>query len=107
MLFSTLSVVDADNFEVKGLVSASLVIGISYFKDFGASLRDVFGGRCKGYEEEFNRAREYALASIERKCIELGGNAVYGLRVEIEPVGPKNSMFLVSACGTAVKVVNF
>ena len=106
MLFSTLSVIDSDNIEVKGLVSSELVMGISYFKDFGASFRDVFGGRCKSYEEEFARAREYALVSLERKSIDLGGNAVYGLKIEIEPVGPKNSMFLVSAYGTAVKVLN-
>lgn len=103
MLLSTLSVVD-EKCSVKGMVSAEIVIGISYFKDFGASLRDVFGGRCKAYEQEFERAREYVLGSIERKAVEMGGNAVYGLKFEVEPVGPKNAMFLISAHGTAVKL---
>ena len=103
MLMSTLSVDNMAGIEIKGVVSANIVMGISYFKDFGASLRDVFGGRCKSFEAEFDNAREYVLSEIERKAFELGGNAVHGLRVEIEAVGPKNSMFLISAYGTAVR----
>lgn len=103
MLMSTLSVDNMSDIDIKGIVSANMVIGISYFKDFGASLRDVFGGRCKSYEQEFDNAREYVLAELERKAVELGGNAVHGIHVEIEAVGPKNSMFLISAYGTAVR----
>ena len=40
-----------------GLVSGEAVAGINALKDMGAGLRNVFGGRSQGYEEELVRAR--------------------------------------------------
>lgn len=103
-MFSTLSP-DClpGNYDIKGLVSADVVIGISYFKDFRASFRDIFGGRCKSYENEFAEGRAYVLSELGKEALRLGADKVCGLRIEIEPIGPKGAMFLIMAYGTAVK----
>ena len=35
-----------------GMVSGETIAGVNVFKDFGASLSNMFGGRASQYEEE-------------------------------------------------------
>ena len=41
----------------QGIVFGEVVSGVNMFKDLGAGLRNMFGGRSQGYEEELMRAR--------------------------------------------------
>ena len=41
--------------EYKGLVSGEVIFGMNFLKDFGASLRDFFGGRTDSYEKAMLR----------------------------------------------------
>jgi len=44
----------------QGIVFGEVVSGVNMFKDLGAGLRNMFGGRSQGYEEELMRARNNA-----------------------------------------------
>ena len=45
----------------QGIVFGEVVSGVNMFKDLGAGLRNMFGGRSQGYEEELMRARNEAI----------------------------------------------
>ena len=64
-------------------------------------MRNIFGGRSSGYEEELTKAREEALAEMENRAAALGGNAIIGVDIDYEVLGQGN-MLMVSASGTAV-----
>ena len=46
----------------------------------GASLRNIFGGRSKGYEDELLTARENALEEMKTRAANLGANAIIGVK---------------------------
>ena len=47
--------------EYKGIVTGQVVNGVNFIKDFGASIRNIVGGRSAGYEEELESARQAAI----------------------------------------------
>ena len=53
-------------------------------KDLGAGLRNFFGGRSAGYEEELQKARGEALAELEQRAGAMGANAVIGVDIDYE-----------------------
>ncbi|HUS82444.1 MAG TPA: heavy metal-binding domain-containing protein [Dehalococcoidia bacterium] len=85
-----------------GIVTGEAILGANLFKDFGASIRDVVGGRSAGYEKDLKKARETALAEMQEAAEALGANAVVGIDIDYETL--KGSMLMVTASGTAVKV---
>ena len=91
--------------EYRGLVTGEVVAGINVVKDIGAGLRNLFGGRIKGYEDEIVQARSEALKELEARAAEMGANAVIGVRIDFDPIGGDgNNMLLVTVTGTAVVV---
>ena len=90
--------------EYKGIVFGEVITGINMFKDIGASLRNIVGGRSQGYEEELTKARNEALAEMEQRAAAVGANAVVGVDIDYEVLGTDNGMLMVSASGTAVVV---
>ena len=91
--------------EYRGLATGEVVAGINVVKDIGAGLRNLFGGRIKGYEEEIVQARDEALKELEARAAEMGANAVIGVRIDFDPLGGDgNNMLLVTVTGTAVVV---
>ena len=91
--------------EYRGLVTGEVVAGINVVKDIGAGLRNLFGGRIKGYEDEIIQARSEALKELEARAEEMGANAVIGVRIDFDPIGGDgNNMLLVTVTGTAVVV---
>lgn len=91
--------------EYKGIVSGEVVAGVNFIKDFGASIRNIVGGRSGGYENELNDARIKALREMEIRAQQLGANAVVGVDIDYETFG-NAGMVMVSASGTAVVVKN-
>ena len=91
--------------EYKGIVTGEIVAGINFIKDFGASIRNIIGGRSAGYEEELVEARNNALREMEAKAAQIGANAVVGVKVDYESFG-NAGMIMVIATGTAVVVQN-
>ncbi len=90
--------------EYKGIVFGEVISGVNMFKDIGAGLRNIFGGRSQGYEEELQAARDSALAEMEQRAMRLGANAVVGVDVDYEVLGADNGMLMVSVSGTAVVI---
>lgn len=88
----------------KGLVAGEAILGANLFRDLFASIRDIVGGRSGAYEKVLNDARETAVAEMTDKAADFGGNAVIGVDIDYETVGPNGSMLMVTAAGTAVVV---
>ena len=91
--------------EYKGLATGEVVAGINFLKDLGAGLRNFFGGRSQGYEDEIIQARAEALKELEARASAMGANAVIGVRIDFDGLGSNgNIMLLVTVTGTAVVV---
>lgn len=86
----------------KGIVFGEVITGVNMFRDLGAGLRNIFGGRSEGYEEELMNAREQAINEMAERAGKLGANAVVGVDVDYEILGSDNGMLMVSVSGTAV-----
>jgi len=106
MILTTTHTLENKNItEYLGLVSGEAIIGANLFKDLFASITDIVGGRSGSYESVLKEAKENALKEIEENAQRLGANAVVGIDLDYETIGNRGSMLMVSASGTAVKVV--
>lgn len=85
-----------------GMVSGETIAGVDAFKDFGASLVNVFGGRASQYEEEIGNAATTAVNEMCIRAQSIGANAVVGVHVDYFTVGADNGMLAAIATGTAV-----
>ena len=85
-----------------GIVTGEAIMGANIFKDLFAGIRDIVGGRSATYERELRRARDVAIEEMTANAESLGANAVIGVDVDYETVGPNGSMLMVSVSGTAV-----
>ena len=90
--------------DYRGIVTGETIVGANIFRDFMASITDIVGGRSGKYENVLARAREEALAEMQARAGELGGNAVVGVDLDYEVLGQNGSMLMVSASGTAVRL---
>lgn len=91
--------------EYKGFATGEVVAGINFIKDIGAGIRNLFGGRVQGYEDEIIQARAEALKELEVRAAAMGANAVIGVRIDFDALGSNgNNMLLVTVTGTAVVV---
>ena len=54
------------------------VLGVNAFKDIGAGMGNIFGGRSKSYENELASGVSDALAELEQQAAQLGADAVLG-----------------------------
>lgn len=85
-----------------GIVSGETIIGANIVKDFFASITDIIGGRSGKYEKVLREAKEIALRELQLEAEKLGANAVIAVDLDYETIG--DSMMMVSASGTAVKI---
>ena len=65
ILTTTPSVEGRTIVEYKGIVFGEVISGVNFFKDFGASIRNIIGGRSSSYENELLSARTKALKELE------------------------------------------
>lgn len=105
MIITTTNFIEGETIkEYKGIVFGEVIVGIDIFTDLGAGLRNIFGGRSQGYEDELMHARRQALEELEQRALAAGGNAVVGVDIDYEVLGANNGMVMVSASGTAVVI---
>ena len=90
--------------EYKGVVFGEVIAGVNFIKDFTASIRNIVGGRSGSYEEELIKARTQAMDEMANRAYILGADAVVGIDIDYEVLGPNNGMLMVTASGTAVKL---
>ena len=87
-----------------GIVFGEAILGANVLRDLLAQILDIVGGRSGAYEAELRRARETALAEMAEAARRLGADAVVGVDLDYEVLGSGNSMLMVTASGTAVKL---
>jgi uncharacterized protein YbjQ (UPF0145 family) len=103
MLVSTTNAIDGKPVaQYLGVVAGESILGANIFRDIGAQIRNITGGRAAGYEKELRKARETAIEEMSQAARELGADAVIGVDIDYETVG--GSMLMVTAAGTAVKL---
>ena len=104
ILTTTPSVQGHDIIEYKEIVFGEVITEVNFIKDFGAGLRDFFGGRAQGYERELISAREETMREMENRAKSIGANAIVGIDLDYDVLGETGSMMMVTASGTAVVI---
>jgi uncharacterized protein YbjQ (UPF0145 family) len=103
MLITTTPTIEGKRIrEYRGIVTGEAILGANIFRDVFAGIRDIVGGRSAGYEKELRTARETALAEMAANAQQLGANAIVGVDLDYEVLGPNNGMLMVSVSGTGV-----
>ncbi|MBD2441515.1 YbjQ family protein [Nostoc sp. FACHB-110] len=89
-----------------GIVTAEVVYGSNFLRDFLASIRDVIGGRTGSYERLFEEGQRKAIAELEQRAQRLGANAVIGIEIDTGTINVDQSgvLMLITATGTAVRM---
>ena len=90
--------------EYRGIVFGEVISGVNFFKDFGASIRNIIGGRSSAYENELLSARTKALKELEERARSMGADAIVGIDIDYEVLGEGGGMLMVTVSGTAVKL---
>ena len=89
------------------LVSGAVVISSDYFKQFVASLRSIIGGRFRGYESLFDRARREAIIRMKEDARKAGFSLIVNVKFATTSLsgGRQGAMpaFELFAYGTALR----
>jgi len=88
--------------EYLGIVTGETIIGANFIKDFFAGIRDIVGGRSGSYEKVLREAKNSTMSELEERAKQSGANAIIGIDLDYETVGPNGGMLMVTASGTAV-----
>ena len=104
ILTTTQSIEGRTIVEYKGIVFGEVISGVNFFKDFGAGIRNLIGGRSSSYEKELLEARRKALSELEERARLMGADAVVGIDIDYEVLGEGGGMLMVTASGTAVRI---
>ena len=88
--------------KVLGVVKGSTVRARNIGRDIGAGFKSIIGGEVKTYTEMTKDAREEAYNRMINEAIDLGANAIIGIRFTTSMVMTGASEML--AYGTAVKI---
>ena len=87
-----------------GVVAGEAIMGANIFRDIFAGIRDIVGGRSGAYEEVMQGAREEALREMADRALAMGADAVIGVQISYAALGASDSMLMVGAVGTSVKL---
>ncbi len=91
--------------DYKGVVFGEVISGVNFFRDFKASIRNIVGGRSGSYENELIKARTQAIDEMTDHAAGLGADAVVGIDIDYEVLGENNGMLMVTASGTAARLL--
>lgn len=83
------------------LVTGNVVIANDFFKNFVASIKNMFGGRLSTFESLMDRARREAILRMKEQAVARGAHAIVHCRIEmcsIDRLGVE-----VMAAGTAIR----
>ncbi|AWK13771.1 heavy metal-binding domain-containing protein [Candidatus Fukatsuia symbiotica] len=91
--------------EYCSIVSSEVMLNINAFQGFLTGIRDLIGGRVKGYELALRKARENAFTKLQIQAEELGAHAVVGITIDYQMIGKGGNMLMICIKGTAVKLL--
>ena len=104
MILTTTNTIETNKVsQYLGIVTGETIIGANIFKDFFAGIRDIVGGRSGSYEQVLREAKDTAIAEMKAEAQRFGADAIIGIDLDYETVGPNGGMLMVTASGTAVK----
>ena len=75
-------------YEYLGIIAGEAIMGANIFREFLAGITDIIGGRSGVYEDKLIEARETALRELEQHATQRGANAVVGVDIDYEVLGP-------------------
>ena len=93
--------IPGQEFEALGMVKGSVVQTKHFGKDFMAGMKTLVGGEIVAYTEMLNEARQIAVKRMVDEAMELGADAVIGVRYSSAQL--MQGAAEVVAYGTAVK----
>lgn len=88
--------------KVIGIVKGNTVRARNIGRDIGAGLKSIVGGEIKTYTEMINQSRQEAINRMTNEAIDLGADAIIGVRFTTSMIMQGASEML--AYGTAVKL---
>lgn len=88
--------------ESLGIVKGTVVQSKNIGRDFMAGMKTIVGGEIKGYTEMLNEARYLAQKRMIDEAVELGADAIVGIRFGSSAVMQGAAEII--AYGTAVKL---
>lgn len=103
MIYTTTESIPGEEIvEVLGVVTGNVVQTKHVGKDIMAGLKSIVGGEIAGYTEMLTEARQMAIQRLVAAALEMGADAVVGLRFTTSAIMSSASEIL--AYGTAVKL---
>lgn len=85
-------------------ITAHVVVGMNFFKDFLSGFSDFFGGKSKSYQNTLASINDEVINELRKRAYSIGGNCVLGLKIDNDEVSAQGkSMMMVTALGTAAK----
>ncbi len=88
--------------EYLGVISVSEVNSKNMFKDIGAGMKSMVGGKLGSYTKLLTETREKLMKDIIKEAEELGANAIIGLRIASSTITPGAAEIVIY--GTAVTI---
>ena len=93
----------ATNAQAGELVSASVVMGTGYLKQFTAGFKTLVGGEIKGYQRVLNNARREAQLRLIEQAASRGATGIINVRFETADVGGVKPFSEVLCYGTMIR----
>ena len=85
-------------------ITAHVVVGMNFFKDFLSGFSDFFGGKSSTYQNTLSSINDEVINELRKKAYSIGGNCVLSLKIDNDEVSAQGkSMMMVTALGTAAK----
>ncbi|MEM6446546.1 MAG: YbjQ family protein [Cyanobacteria bacterium J06642_2] len=107
MILSTTHEIQGQHIEAYlGIMTAEVVYGSNFLRDWFASIRNIVGGRTGSYEQVFEKGQERALQELTARAERKQADAIVGICVQTGSivVDEKGALLLITATGTAVKL---
>jgi len=101
-LVATTNEIPGKKFKILGVARGSTVRSRNVARDIGAGFRNLVGGEIKTYTEMANQARDEAYNRMVNSAIDMGANAIVGMRFSTSMIMQGASEMV--AFGTAVLV---
>lgn len=83
-----------------GLISGESVLGTGFISEYKAALSDTFGIESTAFSNKLLTAKKSAINTLIESCIEIGGNAIIGIKFDY--ITFTNNLIGVVVDGTAV-----
>jgi uncharacterized protein YbjQ (UPF0145 family) len=85
-------------------VTAHLVVGMNFFKDFMSGFTDFFGGKSESYQKTLESINSQVINQLRDKAHSIGANCIIGLKIDNDEISAQGkSMLMVTAIGTPAK----